>query len=509
DAGLYHLARTRAEAEIGIWDVLRQGLAEGSLSVTDRRCAHRAAEIIARLHDQVGRTPVADVLKAFLDATDYRAALIQARQARGARNISKLLADAHTSGIVGVGEFLEYVTGLRDSGTREGEARATTEGAVQIMTVHAAKGLEFPVVIIGDVTRSGGGGGGLLIDPDLGPLVPVRDEQRQYPAIYRLGKAREDDQEAAESDRLLYVAATRAREKLILSGRISVKKDGSISKSGGWLGTLAGEKILDLEGHPLSCDPEGAGAHQIDLLAGSTPVACTIYEPEYTWDQHPRYKETEPESAVALPPPLLAPVLLEAEQVDDRVAEQDRIPVQRVWRVVPAVRRPRAPAWVIGSLVHEALAAWRFPADPGFDFQRWGEARARGYGITDSQQLVDAMRRSRQLLVRFRVHPLYNEMNRADQRLHEVPYSLMVDGQVESGIIDALYRREGTWTLVEFKTDRVRDRADLERILADGGYVAQAQRYVAAGDRLLGDMPACILCMLNYGRGVYLHTLAI
>ena len=509
DAGLYHLARTRAEAEIGIWDVLRHGLAGGSLSDRDRRCAHRAAEIIARLHNQVGRTPVADVLKAFLDATDYRAALIQAGQARGARNVSKLLADAHTSGIVGVGEFLEYVIGLRDSGTREGEARATTEGAVQIMTVHAAKGLEFPVVIIGDVTRSGGGGGGLLIDPDLGPLVPVRDEQRQYPAIYRLGKAREDDQEAAESDRLLYVAATRAREKLILSGCISVKKDGSISKSGGWLGTLAGEEVLDLEGHPLSCDPEGAGAHQIDLLAGSTPAACTIYEPGYAWDQRPREEETEPEIVTTLPPPLLAPVLPETELVDELVAGQDRIPVQRVWRVVPAVRRPRAPAWVIGSLVHEALAAWRFPADPGFDFQRWGEARARGYGITDSRQLVDAVRRSRQLLIRFRAHPLYNEMNRADQRLHEVPYSLVVDGQVESGIIDALYQRDGTWTLVEFKTDRVRDRADLERLLADEGYAAQAQRYAAAAERLLGQRPVCIFCMLNVRGAIYLHTLAI
>jgi ATP-dependent exoDNAse (exonuclease V) beta subunit len=206
---------------------------------------------------------MADVLKAFLDATDYRAALIEAGHARGARNVAKLLADAHDSGIVGVGEFLEYVAGLRDSGTREGEARATAEGAVQIMTVHAAKGLEFPVVIIGDVTRGGGGGGGLLIDPELGPLVPVKDEQGQRPAIYRLGKARSDDQEEAESDRLLYVAVTRAREKLILSGCIGVKKDGCIGKLGGWLGKLGGEEGLGLEGRALTYDPEGARAHRL------------------------------------------------------------------------------------------------------------------------------------------------------------------------------------------------------------------------------------------------------
>jgi len=504
DVALYHLARTQGEGDLCLWDVLRQGLAEEALSDEDRRCAQRASGIIARLHGQVGRAWMADLLKAFLDATDYRAALIQAGQIRAARNVSKLLADAHLSGTVGVGEFLEYVSGLRDSGTREGEARATTEGAVQIMTVHAAKGLEFPVVIIGDVTRSGGGGGGLLIEPDLGPLVPVRDEQRQYPAIYRLGKARSDDQEDAESDRLLYVAATRAREKLILSGCISVTKGGAIGRLGGWLGRLGGEEGLDLEGHPLSYDLEGTGTHHLDLLAASTPVACTIYEPGHAWDQRPRDEETMPEIVVSLPPPLLAPVLAGAEQADRRVAAQDRIPVQRVWRVVPAGERPRAPAWVTGSLVHEALAAWRFPGDPGFDFARWGEARARGYGITDGRQAADAVQRSRQLLLRFRAHSLYEEMDRADQRLHEVPYSLVVDGQVESGIIDALYRRDGLWTIVEFKTGRVKDRPELERLLVEEGYAAQAQRYVAAAERLLGQTPRCILCMLNYGGAVYL-----
>jgi ATP-dependent helicase/nuclease subunit A len=509
DAALYHLCHKRQEGSVSLWDTLHLRLAEDSLSETDRHYAQRAAGIVARLHDQVGRTTVADVLKAFLDATDYRAALIQAGQARGARNVSKLLADAHASGIVGVGEFLEYVTGLRDSGTREGEARATAEGAVQIMTVHAAKGLEFPVVIVGDVTRGGGGGGGLLIDPELGLLLPVRDDQRQLPAIYRLGKAQSDDQEEAESDRLLYVAATRAREKLILSGCIGVKKDGSIGKLGGWLGKLAREEGLDLEGRTLAYDPEGTNAHRLRLQADSTPVACTIYEPGCFWEHHPRKKEIEPQITVAVPPPLLASVLPEAEQVDERVADQERIPLQRVWRVVPAVQRPRAPAWVIGSLVHEALAAWRFPAGPDPDFERWGEARARGYGITDAHQITDAVRRTRQLLVRFQSHSLYREMDGAERRLHEAPYSLMVGKRVESGIIDALYRCNGAWNIVEFKTTRIKDQADLDRLLAEEDYVAQAQRYLNATKQLLGKPSRFVLCMLNYAGRVYEHEIEV
>ncbi|MBL7183284.1 MAG: hypothetical protein ISS50_02415, partial [Anaerolineae bacterium] len=442
--------------------------------------------------------------KALLDATDYRAGLIRAGLTRAARNVAKLLADAHASGIVGVGEFLEYVNGLRDSGTREGEARATAEGAVQIMSVHAAKGLEFPIVVIGDITHEGRERRDPLIGPGLGVLLPLKDEDDTLPAIYRLGKLRASDQEEAESDRLLYVAATRAREKLIFSGCIRLKQGGTPGSLGGWLGKIGGPEGLGLAGIPIAHDEEGADTIHVDLQVGSTPVSCTISEPEYVWGHPPVETRAEAGLSVPLPPPLLEPVSAGIERVDRRTAERDRIPLQRVWRVVPAVKRPRAPAWVVGSLVHEALAAWRFPDD---QFESWAGARARGHGITDPRELADAVRQSQRLLVRFQAHPLCQEMDAADQRLHEVPYSLVVDGRVESGIIDALYLREGVWTIVEFKTDEVRDEADFERLLADEDYLVQAQRYIAAAERLLGQRPRFSLCMLNYAGGVHLYPL--
>jgi len=504
DAALYRLCAKRNDGEdrVPIWDVLQQtGM---GLPGQDGRRAGQAVSVITDLHRYVGRFPVADVLKAFLDATGYRAALIQAGESRGARNVSKLLADAHASGIVSVGEFLEYVSGLRDAGTREGEARATAEGAVQIMSVHAAKGLEFPVVVIGDVTYKGRGAGGVLVDAELGVLLPVNDEEGDLPAAYCLGKARAEDQEDAESDRLLYVAATRARESLILSGYISLKRNGTPGSLGGWLGKVGGSEGLGLADMPIPYDEDGANVVRLDLQVGDAPVSCSVYEPGVTWTYlaGEKEKETTAESTL-LPPPLLGPVPAGMEQVDQRVSEQDRIPPQRVWRVVPAARKPRAPAWVVGSVVHEALAAWRFP-DGGFG--HWAEARARGYGITDAQELADAIRQSRRLLLCFRDNSLYREMDEAERRLHEVPYSLEVDGQFESGIIDALYLREGTWTIVEFKTDSVKDEVDFERLLKEKDYLIQARRYVAAMEHLLGQRPRCILCMLNWGRTVRLYT---
>ena len=245
----------------------------------------------------------------------------------------------------------------------------------------------------------------------------------------------------------------------------------------------------------------------MDLQMGQTPVSCTIYEPGVAWDHRPPKTEEEPEPLLTLPPPLLAPVSPGVEQVDARTLEQERVPPQRVWRVVPAVERPRAPAWVIGSLVHEALAAWRFPDGEGAAaFGRWAEARARAYGVTDGRQLEDAVRQSERLLSRFQSHPLYQEMNGAERRLHEVPYSLLRDEGVESGVIDALYLREGVWRIVEFKTDRVRNEAELEALLAEEDYLAQARRYIEAVERLVGGRPGFVLCMLNYAGGVRLRA---
>ncbi|MGA9348020.1 MAG: UvrD-helicase domain-containing protein [Anaerolineae bacterium] len=504
DAALFHLCQEceRDERSISLWDILRE--AGGGLSGEDGRRAERASRIIADLHGQVGRTSVADLLKALLDATDYRAGLIQAGQTRGARNVAKLLADAHASGIVGVGEFLEYVNGLRDTGTREGEARATAEGAVQIMSVHAAKGLEFPIVIIGDITHKGQERHDPLVDHDLGVLLPLEDEDGTLPAIYRLGKLRDSDQEDAESDRLLYVAATRAREKLIFSGCISLKQDGTLGSLKGWLGKAGGSEGLGLEDTHLEYDGEGASAIHVDLQVGSTPVSCTIYEPGYVRGQAPCESRAGAVPSVSLPPPLLEPVSPGIEHVDQRTSEQDRIPPQRVWRVVPAVERPRAPAWVVGSLVHKALAAWRFP--DGGEFDRWAEACARGYGLTDRGQLADAVRQSRRLLLRFQAHPLYWEMDSADRRLHEVPYSLVVDGHIESGIIDALYfGGQESWRLVEFKTDDLRDENELREGVEK--YIPQMRRYARAMESLLGQEPRAMLCFLGYKGGVRIvHT---
>ena len=151
--------------------------------------------------------------------------------------MSKLLLDAQRSGIVSAGAFLEYVSGLRAAGSREGEARADSSGAVQIMSVHQAKGLEFPVIVIGDAGGGGGGRSTLLLDGELG-IIPALSSDAGAPLVWKLAMQREASKEDAESDRLLYVAATRARERLLISGHVTVKRDGSLGPAQLAEGTL-------------------------------------------------------------------------------------------------------------------------------------------------------------------------------------------------------------------------------------------------------------------------------
>ena len=381
---------------------------------TTRTGSREAATLIQRLSRLSGRVAVADLLKQFVDATGYRAILLEAGDARAALNVSKLLQDAQGSGIVGVGEFLEYVQGLRAAGSREGEARADSTGSVQIMSVHQAKGLEFPIVVIGDAGSTGGGGSDCLLDDRLG-VIPNLVVDGRVPVVRAMAEARAERKESAETLRLLYVATTRASERLLINGHVGVSKSGEL-KSSGWLHDICG--AIGLERTPDGFDMNGNRALPIEVAIGDgVALGAVVLEPEYSAadsalhlggathlegdagegrgdvQRTPEVRRTDDF------PRLLAPVGVA------RGEEQEQ--PDRVWRVAPRATQRWAPSWVIGKLVHEAIAAWRFPDDPAF--AAWCQARARACGLADGAQLDDALRRTRRLLANLRRHPLYAE----------------------------------------------------------------------------------------------------
>ena len=91
--------------------------------------------------------------------------------------------------------------------------------AISLMSIHRSKGLEWPIVVLPDLTRAARSqGGGIYSDPDLGVAVSARDtDKAEQPVLYRILKQRAMELNEAEDKRLLYVAATRARDCLIVT----------------------------------------------------------------------------------------------------------------------------------------------------------------------------------------------------------------------------------------------------------------------------------------------------
>lgn len=138
--------------------------------------------------------------------------------------------------------FVRFVRDQDDVGARELEAAAEEEHAdvVRLLTIHAAKGLEFKVVVVADAGRDAATAGAdeILVLPDgrfgfkvAHPLTGKRHAAFAYEAV----KHAEEEAETAERRRLYYVAMTRAIDRLIVSGSIDPAKRADRETPIGWV----------------------------------------------------------------------------------------------------------------------------------------------------------------------------------------------------------------------------------------------------------------------------------
>ena len=145
-------------------------------------------------------------------------------------------------------------------------------------------------------------------------------------------------------------------------------------------------------------------------------------------------------------------------------------------------------------MVHKALQRWCFPEDPLLEQLLLTQAQMGG--LLDERLLRQAIHEAEVLLQRFRQHPLYTEMNTALERQHEVPFlGASSQGNVEWGFMDCLYRTQEGWTLVDFKTDELRNRPALAATQEMN--TPQIMRYRQAVEQWLGIAPKTLLCFLN------------
>ncbi len=153
-------------------------------------------------------------------------------------NINKLIAIARTyeeKGFKNLYDFISDLEILSDDTSESEAAFITGENVVNIMTIHAAKGLEFPIVILSHTNTKGPRANSFYIEPQFGISFrfPVTNAEGKTDEIalhnFELASQFQKLSDIAEEKRILYVAMTRAKEHLLISASIKKKKDGSLS----------------------------------------------------------------------------------------------------------------------------------------------------------------------------------------------------------------------------------------------------------------------------------------
>jgi len=127
------------------------------------------------------------------------------------------------SGPGGLGEFIKRLDDLIETQMREGEAQINLDdpNTVKVMTIHAAKGLQFPVVFVPFLNNRHSEHNSVFMEAGLGLAAKLNGETH---LLYRLLHLRRRQKEQAEAKRLFYVAATRASNYLFLSGQLKKGK---------------------------------------------------------------------------------------------------------------------------------------------------------------------------------------------------------------------------------------------------------------------------------------------
>jgi ATP-dependent helicase/nuclease subunit A len=240
------------------------------------RHAH-ALRTLQRIREEAVSGSLARVVEMALhDLGLLEAALLQSGGDRKAANLRKAVEFARRldeSGRRGLGDLLRHLETLRSREMKEAEAAVGGDAAnvVRLTTVHSAKGLEYPVVFVADIGYGPQGNTPALFFDGRGSLAARVSDPLEgvigTPAGYAALKAQDDLEAGQESLRLLYVAMTRAEERLILCGGCpGTKKDGEPKSLDGW-----GRSLWDLM--PRSFE---AGRDVLSMAHPDVPEVATI-----------------------------------------------------------------------------------------------------------------------------------------------------------------------------------------------------------------------------------------
>jgi len=432
-----------------------------------------------------------------------------------------------STGYRGLHRFVEWLIKLQERG--EEPSRGSSGNAVQIMTVHKSKGLEFPVVFLCNTDRRFNKQDSMatvLVHPELGLGPKVTDTERgiEYSSLARNAiKLRSEREMLSEEMRLLYVALTRAKEYLFMTAAMKNPEDKL-------------QKLMPLMTKPMS--PEV-------LMTAGSPVTWLMYSVLSDNDEciklsvHYPEKQEDTENAVES---------LEKCEANEEITERIRRNLAFVYphknaESLPSkvtateMKRLEEPDTEAKSVAPKSRGGvFRSP-----DFLRdsrpmTGAEKGTAthmvlqymdYGKTDSLDSIKSeierlktqkflSERQAEAVEAGKILKLFNsEIGRrimnAEKLTREFKFSLLCpaedffgNGEGESvllqGVMDCLIEEKGELTVVDYKTDRVKGDALIDRAET---YKGQLRAYAIAASRITGKpVKECVLYFLDAGESV-------
>ena len=506
----------------------KQGSFYDALLCSDHSGVHEFLQVLDDLRQEARVNPVSSLIEKIflLTRMDSIYAAMEAGELRqeNLRTFYGLAAEFESTSRRELAQFLEYLERMDENGLMiTGESSG---GAVTIMSIHKSKGLEFPVVFLGALSRSFNQESlraHVLCDRILGLGLSVADPKNRirYPAISKRAiVAKAAAEGLSEELRVLYVAMTRARDRLImvysgkkladelteLANRLELDNGVLLSRDvvcpGEWilmsaLGRMEADAFHRIAGRPAQLR---LSEHPWMIRVAQPPAAVHAVSAEQADEVLPdaqthRCLHDSLGFVYPYPEATRAPSKQTATQQKGRAKDQEaaeEAPEQktssRAWRK-PSFKQKRKQAVEYGNTVHLALRYVDYAACGSAGSIRDELERLCSAGTLTREQAVmldcDA-------LAAFFASDLGRKLRQGVEHIREFKFSVLDDGSsyhemltgeqvLLQGVVDCAILEEDGITVIDFKTDRVpEDKVDLlvQR------YAAQVQTYARALERI-------------------------